>query len=75
MIGLEENKVTNLSTKNIDIFTEEGLSKLKDKAKFYGYYAQNLKVLELIEEIESLRANTPENIEKIFLEKAKGLGW
>ena len=37
---------------NIDIKTQEGLDLLKIKAKYYGHYAENLKVLELIAEIE-----------------------
>ena len=47
-----------MKAKDIDISTQEGLDQLKIKAKYYDYYAQNLKVLELIEEIESLRNNT-----------------
>ena len=39
----------------IDIRTQEGLDLLKAKAKFYGYYATNLYVLELIKEVEALR--------------------
>jgi hypothetical protein len=46
----------NPSSKDIDIKTQEGLDLLKIKAKYYGHYAENLKVLELIEEIESLRS-------------------
>lgn len=45
----------NPSSKSIDISTEEGLELLKIKARFYGHYAENLKVLEMIEEIEKLR--------------------
>jgi hypothetical protein len=46
--------------KDIDIHTQEGLELLKIKAKYYGHYAEHLKVLELIEEIEKLRIdNTP----------------
>ena len=59
---------------NIDIKTQEGLDLLKIKAKYYGHYAENLKVLELIAEIEYLRANTPEEIEEILREATKKLG-
>lgn len=45
----------NPPTKSIDIKTQEGLNLLKTKAEYYGYYAEHLKVLELIEEIEKLR--------------------
>jgi hypothetical protein len=45
----------NPSSKDIDVQTREGLEKLKVKAKYYGHYAEQLKVLELIKEIERLR--------------------
>jgi hypothetical protein len=54
-----------------NIQTQEGLDKLKIKAKYYGYYAENLQVLELIEEIESLRSNP----EVAMNEASKKLGW
>jgi hypothetical protein len=44
-----------VNKKYIDIQTQEGLDVLKQKAKYYGYYADNLMVRELIEEIERLR--------------------
>ncbi len=47
--------MSNPNSKDIDISTEEGLNLLKIKAKYYGHYAENLKVLELIQEIERLR--------------------
>ena len=50
----------NPTTKDIDISTQKGLDLLRVKAKFYGHYAENLKVLELIETIEKLRANEKE---------------
>ena len=45
----------NPPSKSIDIGTQEGLALLKRKAIYYGHYAEHLKVLELIEEIERLR--------------------
>lgn len=42
----------NFSSKDIDVKTQEGLELLKAKAKYYGHYAEQLKVLELIEELE-----------------------
>ena len=42
----------NHPSKNIDINTQEGLDLLKQKARYYGHYADNLKVLELISLIE-----------------------
>lgn len=42
----------NPSSKDIDIKTKEGLELLKIKAKYYGHYAEFLKVPELIKEIE-----------------------
>ena len=65
----------NPPTKSIDISTQQGLDLLKVKAKYYGYYAEHLKVMELIEEVERLRENTPENIEKFLLEQQKRLGF
>lgn len=62
-------------TKKIDISTQEGLDLLKQKAKFYGYYAENLMVKSLIEEIELLRANTPENVHLTINEARKKVGW
>jgi hypothetical protein len=58
--------MNNPSSKNIDINAQEGLDLLKEKAKYYGHYAENLKMLELIEEIEKLRANI-ESMEETFL--------
>lgn len=65
----------NPATKDVDIATQKGLDLLKTKAKFYGHYAENLKVLELIQEIENLRANTPEAIEEASRESSSKLGW
>jgi hypothetical protein len=45
----------NPPTKSIDIHTQEGLELLKIKAKYYGHYAENLKTLELVSEVENLR--------------------
>ena len=44
----------NPASKDIDISTQEGLDLLKIKAKYYGHYAEQLKVLELIEKVEEL---------------------
>ncbi len=44
----------NPPAKSIDVTTQEGLDLLKIKAKYYGHYADNLKVKELIERIEYL---------------------
>lgn len=57
--------------KEIDISTQEGLDLLKEKARYYGYYAENLKVLQLIEEIERLRTD----YEFLAYETSKKLGW
>lgn len=68
----------NPSSKNIDVRTQEGLELLKIKAQFYGHYAEQLKVLELIEEVERLRENWPETteaLEVVLLEASKKLGW
>ncbi len=65
----------NPATKSIDISTQGGLDLLKMKARYYGHYAEQLKVLELIEEIENLRANTPEAIEEMLRNCQKKLGW
>jgi molecular chaperone GrpE (heat shock protein) len=65
----------NPPLKSIDIDTNEGLELLKTKAKYYGHYAENLKVLELIAEIERLRANTDEEVEKAIQEASNKLGW
>jgi hypothetical protein len=43
--------------KKIDISTQEGLDELKEKAKYYGHYAEALQVLDLIGEIERNRAD------------------
>jgi len=61
----------NPPTKSIDISTQDGLDLLKIKAKYYGHYADNLKVLELIEEIERLRADPDEAL----LKATEKLGW
>lgn len=45
----------NPPAKSIDILTQAGLDLLKMKAKYYGHYAENLKVLELISQVENLR--------------------
>jgi hypothetical protein len=42
----------NPSSKDIDIKTKEGLELLKVKAKYYGHYAEALKVMDLIKEVE-----------------------
>ena len=38
----------NPPSKSINVKTQEGLNLLKLKAAYYGHYADNLKVLELI---------------------------
>ena len=65
----------NPDSKKIDISTQDGLNLLKLKAKYYGHYAEQLKVLELIEEIEYLRNNTSEAILETINEQKKKLGW
>lgn len=68
----------NPPSKNIDIGTQEGLDLLKKKAKYYGHYAEQLKVLELITEIEKLNQYSPETqeaVEAAFCESSKKLGW
>jgi hypothetical protein len=47
--------MNNPDSKKIDIQNQDGLELLKVKAKYYGHYAEQLKVLELIEEIERLK--------------------
>jgi hypothetical protein len=61
----------NPPTKSIDISTQEGLDLLRIKAKYYGHYAEFLKVVELIDEIEQLRADP----ELALHEANKLLGW
>lgn len=65
----------NPSSKDINIKTQEGLDLLKIKAKYYGHYAENLKLIELIQEIEYLRTNIPEEIQITLRENRKKLGW
>ena len=69
----------NPHSKSIDIGTQEGLDLLKQKAIYYGHYAEHLKVLELIEEVERLRnrdwPETLEELETAAHEAAKKLGW
>ena len=45
----------NPASKNIDIKTLEGLDLLEIKADYYGHYAEQLKVGDLINEIKRLR--------------------
>jgi hypothetical protein len=61
----------NPASKDIDIQTKKGLELLKTKAKYYGHYAEQLKVLELIQEIESLRCDPSD----AAYEASKKLGW
>ena len=49
--------MNNPPSKNIDISTQEGLDLLKLKAQYYGHYAEQLRVLELIKIVEDLRAD------------------
>ena len=63
--------MNNPPAKSIFIGTQEGLELLKTKAKFYGHYAENLKVMELIEEIERLRFDPEDSLHLT----TKGLGW
>lgn len=65
----------NPDSKKIDIGTDEGLELLRIKAKYYGYYAEQLRVVELIEEVERLRADAAFNSEWASHEAAKKLGW
>jgi hypothetical protein len=67
--------MSNPPSKDIDIKTQEGLDLLKEKARYYGHYAEQLRVLELIEEIENIRNNSPQEIERALLENTKKLGW
>ena len=57
--------------KKIDLSTQEGLDLLKAKAKSYGHYAEFLQVMELIEEVESLRRDPSDSA----YEASKKLGW
>ena len=70
---------SNPSSKSINISTQEGLDLLKQKAQYYGHYAEQLKVLELIEEVEELRSldwlATTEELETMAHEASKKLGW
>ena len=61
--------MNNPTIRSINILTDEGLELLKVKAKYYGYYAENLKVLELIEEVQKYRAE----IEDALIESMKHL--
>lgn len=54
-----------MTSKRIDLSTQEGLDKLKAKAKDYGHYAEFLQVAELITEVENLR-NKQTVAEKIY---------
>ena len=69
----------NPSSKSIDISTQEGLDLLKQKARYYGHYAEQLRVLELIQEVEELRSldwpSTTEELETMAHEASKKLGW
>jgi hypothetical protein len=69
----------NPPSKSIDIGTQEGLDLLKRKAIYYGHYAEQLKVMDLILEIERLRQHDcdkeREEIEALAHETAKKLGW
>lgn len=47
----------NPPSKSIDISAQEGLDLLKSRAQYYGHYAEQLKVLELIKIVEDLRAD------------------
>lgn len=64
---------------DIDISTEQGLKDLKEKAIYYGHYAEQLKVMDLIEEIERLRKHdcdqAREDLETLAHTTAKKLGW
>ena len=46
---------SNPDCKKIDILTQQGLDLLKIKAKYYGHYAEHLKVLELMKDAVSSR--------------------
>ena len=48
-------KNENPPSKDINVTTQKGLDLLKTKAKYYGHYAEHLKVFELIKEIEELK--------------------
>jgi hypothetical protein len=63
----------NPDSRSIDVSTQEGLDRLKIKAKYYGHYAEQLKVTDLIKEIERLKSPegwTPEvAVDKAFEKK------
>lgn len=46
----------NPDSKDIDVRTQKGLDLLKTKAKYYGHYAEQLKVLDLIRYVEFLES-------------------
>ena len=64
---------------DIDIHTKQGLHDLKEKAIYYGHYAEQLKVMDLILEIERLRKHdcqeAAEELEAMAHNTAKKLGW
>jgi hypothetical protein len=53
----------NPPTKSIDVLTQKGLDLLKEKAKYYGHYAEALKVAELISQVENLRKAVQKTID------------
>jgi hypothetical protein len=57
--------VNNPPSKDIDIKTSVGLEQLRQKARYYGHYAEQLKVLELIDRVEDLTKRI-ENMTKLF---------
>jgi hypothetical protein len=49
--------MNNPDSRKIDIRTKEGLELLRIKAKYYGHYAEFLKVVELIDLVEELQSS------------------
>lgn len=47
----------NPDSRKINIRTKEGLDLLRQKAKYYGHYAEQLKVTELIDLVEELQSS------------------
>jgi hypothetical protein len=49
--------MNNPDSRKIDIRTKEGLELLRIKAKYYGHYAEFLKIVELIDLVEELQSS------------------
>ena len=61
--------------KKIDISTQEGLDQLKEKAKYYGHYADALQVLELIGIVENSRADSEIAAHEAARKFAEEMSW